>query len=341
MTDSSHPARSFEFLSRRHDGELPPAEAAAFAEHLRTCEPCRVDVETYERTLSAFRGAPTEAPASDLSARILRKIRAQSPSRRPFGVMFGIDIRWAGALATALLVVIIATSLPRETTAPPAVPTPAGPLHAHLVDGADARSEGAARPAPGRERDAVAVRENAQAPSAPAAPPPPEKESRLASSDKDAAPRSREADAPRAPAAEAPVPLAARKAEARAPEALKRQAAFGEAAGGEAGAAAPAERAAAVRLVVTALDGQGAPPPLESDVSDDRIGPLRGQEFIVVLESQGRVRSVSPSGAREEQKLLQKDRADSALDEPARLGVLRELRFRAGDRPRRLLVRVE
>ena len=103
----SHPAQSAEFLSRRHDGELAADEAAAFEAHRLECAECQASVAEFENALAAYRSAPVPPHASDLSARILRKIRATSPSRRPFGVMFGIDVRWAGALAAALLVVII------------------------------------------------------------------------------------------------------------------------------------------------------------------------------------------------------------------------------------------
>ncbi len=111
MSEPLHPAESVEFLSRLHDRELSPAEAREFEAHRESCASCRQAVEDYERSLRAFRASPTSAPASDLSARILRKIREQSPSRRPFGVTFGIDIRWAGVLAAALLVVLIAPAL--------------------------------------------------------------------------------------------------------------------------------------------------------------------------------------------------------------------------------------
>lgn len=348
MTESPHPAQSSEFLSLLHDGELPAAEAAAFEAHRRACEACRHRVEAYERTLSAFRAAPTAAPASDLSARILRKIRAQSPSRRPFGVMFGIDLRWAGVFATALLVVIIATSLPQSRTPEPVAATPtAGPFSAYLVDGVDTSSEIVARDAPGRESDTAKARENAAAA-------PPEnsvrakKESRLASS--------QEAPAPVRPPAAAPPgedetsaprsTLSAQKTEAKAPpDSLRRQATYADPAGGEAGASALAERGFALRLLVTALDSQGTPPPLEGGVVDDRLTPLRGQEFILIVESQGRVRSVSRSGPREEGALSKDKRGrgnvETDAEESPALEALRELRFRPGDRPRRLLVRVQ
>ena len=345
MTDSPHPAQSSEFLSLLHDGELPSAEAAAFEAHRRSCEACRRDVEAYERTLSAFRAAPTAAPASDLSARILRKIRAQSPSRRPFGVMFGIDLRWAGVFATALLVVIIATSLPQSRSPQQVAATPtAGPLSAYLVDSVESSPEDVARNATARKNGAAKAREDA-----PAAPrqnsAPPAKESRLASVEEARAPAPPPAPAPQDETASPSSTLSSQKTEAKAaPKALRRSQAHADPAGGEAGASAFAtERGAALRLLITTLDSQGAPPPLESGGADDRLAPLRGQEFILLIESQGRVRSVSRSGPREEGALNKDKRADVEADAEASPAVeaLRELRFRPGDRPRRLLVRVE
>ena len=102
ISTETHPAESVEFLSRLHDGDLGPAEAAAFESHRAECADCRASVAVFERALSAYREAPVSPVSSDLSARILRKIRATTPSRRPFGVTFGIDVRWAGVLAAAI-----------------------------------------------------------------------------------------------------------------------------------------------------------------------------------------------------------------------------------------------
>ena len=134
-----------EFLSRLHDGELESAEAAAFDSHRRECPECEAAVADFERALAAYRSAPVSPHASDLSARILRKIRATSPSRRPFGVMFGIDLRWAGALAAALLVVIIGAPVfssrkakPGIVPAPPPPPASA-PIPAYVLDAEEER----------------------------------------------------------------------------------------------------------------------------------------------------------------------------------------------------------
>ena len=139
----SHPAQSAEFLSRRHDGELAAEEAAAFEAHRLECAECQASVAEFENALAAYRSAPVPPHASDLSARILRKIRATSPSRRPFGVMFGIDVRWAGALAAALLVVIIGAPVfsRREMRVEPATAAerPSSPIPAYVLDAEEER----------------------------------------------------------------------------------------------------------------------------------------------------------------------------------------------------------
>ena len=140
----SHPAQSAEFLSRRHDGELAADEAAAFEAHRLECAECQASVAEFENALAAYRSAPVTPHASDLSARILRKIRATSPSRRPFGVMFGIDVRWAGALAAALLVVIIGAPVfsrreMRGRPAPAAERPASAPIPAYVLDAEEER----------------------------------------------------------------------------------------------------------------------------------------------------------------------------------------------------------
>ena len=168
----SHPAQSAEFLSRRHDGELAADEAAAFEAHRLECAECPASVAEFEDALAAYRSAPVTPHASDLSARILRKIRATSPSRRPFGVMFGIDVRWAGALAAALLVVIIGAPVfsRREMRAPEtAAERPASaPIPAYVLDAEEERPS--EKSAELRSRSSP-ERPPASAPKAEAAPP--------------------------------------------------------------------------------------------------------------------------------------------------------------------------
>src|ERR1700719_1163348 len=95
--DNAHPARSADFLSRLHDGELTAAERAHFESHRAHCADCRKSALEVEAALSLFRASSTSAPPPDLSARILRTLQAASPRRTPFGVVFGINPKWAAA----------------------------------------------------------------------------------------------------------------------------------------------------------------------------------------------------------------------------------------------------
>lgn len=317
MNDAVHPARSPEFLSRFYDGELAPAEGEAFAAHRAGCEECRRAAESFAATLGAYRSSPTAPAAPDLSARILRKIRAQSPSRRPFGVTFGIDIRWAGVLAAALLVLLLsAPLLLRRAPLAPAAKPPAisarileetPPARAAVVPRADQRPAGGAPAAPAPHapaappalaKDEAAVT-NAQAPSLRAEAPAEEEKRRVG-----LAPRSREKAAPGRMAAEPP---------------------GGEAA---AGSATTELVEAPARVLVLAADGEGTPPMVVARPAGDRLAALRGREFILLVETGGRVRSVAAPGS-------------SAPAGGADSEVLRELRFAPGDRPRRLTVRIE
>ncbi|MGH9365897.1 MAG: hypothetical protein ACRD1B_11640 [Thermoanaerobaculia bacterium] len=110
--NKNHPARSQAFLSRLHDGELSPAERAHFEVHRAHCGQCRAAAADFERALSLFRSARSSPPPADLANRVLRKVQAFGSSRRtPFGSLFSIDLRWAGAFAAALLVLLVATPI--------------------------------------------------------------------------------------------------------------------------------------------------------------------------------------------------------------------------------------
>ena len=327
MNDTLHPARSPEFLSRLHDGEVPAPEATAFGLHRDACAECRQAVAAFAQSLAAFRSAESAPAAADLSARILRKIRAQSPSRRPFGVMFGIDVRWAGIFVAALLVVLLsAPALLRRPEAPAGAPSS---IPARIVDADPARQS--APSAPPRAR----AESRAEA----AAPPLPS----LARARDEAAPAPASASAI---AAEAPAEKESNRPSASAPRAkapapvLRRQVTAAESAGGEAGAANAADAiTASPRLSVRPADGQGAAPALASSIPDERFAALRGQEFVLVVEAQGRVRDVLPSSG--DGFLARSDARSAAAHPPTALDALRALRFAPGDRPRRLIVRIE
>lgn len=336
MTDTLHPARSTDFLSRLYDGELTAAEREAFSEHRSTCDQCRAAAEAFAATLAAFRASPTVPPAADLSARILRKIRAQSPSRRPFGVMFGIDVRWAGVLIAALLVVLIST--PLVTRQPQAVAVPPSSLTARILDApAEPRA-----PAPLARTSAKADSEARPAEAAPAP---------IQLSRKDEAASANAAEAPRpepgtgeGPADEekhryAPPPAVAKSA----PSSRARMAA--EPSGGEAAVSAASPSVVsetaevALRLTVQALDSQGPAPALVSHPPDAQLSGLRGREFVLTIEAQGRVRAVQPSTGNGLVSPTKAQPLDATATSPG--DALLELRFAPGGRPRRLLVRVE
>jgi hypothetical protein len=318
MTDA-HPARSTEFLSRLYDGELDAAEGAAFAAHRASCDECRRAADAFNATLAAFRAEPTPPAAPDLSARILRKIRAQSPSRRPFGVTFGIDVRWAGVFVAALLVVLISAPLvlrrpPVASSAKPAA------IPAHLYDETPVP--------PGPSADARKEVRN-EAPAPPPAAAAPAQTSALA---KDEAAASNAPASPPSVASRAEAPADEEKRRVGLAPPLRQKSIAprpaADAAGGEAGAGTAADFVApTARLFVLAADGEGTPPAVVVRPDAQRLSALRGREFVLLVETGGRVRSVAAAG--------------SAAPAGSEGDVLRQIVFAPSDRPRRLSVRVE
>ena len=376
----SHPAQSAEFLSRLHDGELAPDEAVAFESHRRECEECRAAVADYEGALAAYRETAVTPHASDLSARILRKIRTASPSRRPFGVMFGIDVRWAGVLAAALLVVIIGAPVFRHRTVASPEEAPSGsrpPIPAYVLDTEEPK------PAPARadaDRPArmKAAPNNAAPPSAPAAAAPEAREfaiappststSTLPSSD--AQPRdeiastltrsnaAQEGKSAPPPAPAAPSLQAAAPAQAQAPASAAKESTSSSSladrrrsasapVGGEAGAGADeAAPTIEVKLVIQSADGGSETPEILRTPTDERLAALRGRKYLLVVEPGGRVVAAEEQPARGK---LAKDANDKTEEVDAERAaqmrslsesLMRELVFQAGDRSRRILVTV-
>jgi hypothetical protein len=112
MSQNPHPARSPEFLSRLHDQELTPAERAHFESHRAHCAECRTAAAEFEAALALFRSSGPRPASPDLAARILRKLQQNDSRRRlRFGPTFGIDLRWAGAFAAAVVAAVIASSV--------------------------------------------------------------------------------------------------------------------------------------------------------------------------------------------------------------------------------------
>ena len=209
--NSAHPARSADFLSRLHDGELTAAERAHFESHRAHCADCRKAAQEFEAALSLFRASSTSPPPPDLSARILRRLQAATPRRAPFGVVFGINLKWAAAFAVAILATIVgsvvviqresvARSGPRETPIPVLLQSkqpPAAPRDAPASDAGAVRPRAeASKPLSKEELAPTAV----PAPERYAPAPPPQ-----------AAPLSEgKVQAPARRSAEAPAPRAAR-----------------------------------------------------------------------------------------------------------------------------------
>jgi hypothetical protein len=371
----SHPAQSTEFLSRLHDGELPPPEAAAFEAHRRECEECRTAVAEFETALQAYRAAPVTPHASDLSARILRKIRATTPARRPFGVTFGIDLRWAGVLAAALLVVIIGAPVfsRKAPTIPPApqnesasARSGSAPIPAYVVDEeAPQAAEKKANIPPSLGAQSSARAPKTVAPAAPAAPAvaesrenaagfaaaKPEAPAAVAQSRRDES-RPVEADDVKAkpePAPPAELDAAAPSAGASASKEVggvladrRRSAAAPQ--GGEAGGG-PEEPVVAVKLLIHPADGEGAPPDLARTPADERLAGLRGRTFLLLVEGNGRIRSVEERTPHrnklEKDKARESDDLEGARTRSAEESALREIVFQPSDRSRRLLVTVQ
>jgi hypothetical protein len=351
--DSTHPARSAEFLSRLHDGELTAAERAHFESHRAHCADCRAAASEFETALSLFRASTTSPPSADLAARILRGLESTTRRRPPFGVVFGIDLKWAAAFSTALIAVIIGSAVvfqrdrirshaARETPIPVVLQRPAAPPPA------PAPQEEAAR----RERPPAARAPRADAPEA--APPAP-----ASAPLRDSATSSGEQ-----PFASSPPPQSAAPAEPKV-HAFSRRAAPArveepdrparidepapagvlrrpESAGGEGAAtssAASSEPGPPARVVLVSLDGAGDAPEIVSAGAAERLSDLRGRQYFLLVEASGRVREARADGRRE--RLQKRNMARDAAEVAAAPPSVWSLRFRPSDRPRRLLLRVE
>ena len=344
---ANHPARSADFLSRLHDGDLDAAERTRFESHRAHCSECRRAAAEFEAALSLFRASRTSPPSADLSARILRRLQASTPerSRQRFGIVHGINLKWAAGFAVGVIAAIVGLSVvvereairkavARETAIPiqlqkaerPAAP-PAKPP--------DSASRSAA-PAEGLKAPAEVERRDAFAPEAP--------EARRAN--KDAPGTAIAAEKKRNPSASHEEKEFSTDM-AESGRMMQREAApFGfarnaERPGGE-GAAAPSiassEVAGPARLVVLSLDGEGNPPEILTPDASEALSGLRGRQYLLLVEAAGRVREArleapASRGGRSRAKAS----VESAAAPPPVLG----LRFKPGDRPRRLLLRVE
>jgi anti-sigma factor RsiW len=324
-SNKNHPARSHAFLSRLHDGDLQPAERAHFDAHRAHCAECRTAAAEYERALSLFRSARSSPPPADMANRVLRKVQSVGRPRRPPVVsVFSIDWRWAGAFAAVLLVLLVGTPIAlRQQSKATRAEGPitiamqdregapaAGTISKQLAPPADASGRGAADSAYSPD---IAAQDSGRAQVAPE----PKAEAVAA--------------AAAAPASRAPAPAQAK-----------------ERGGGE-GAREPMlisgdtpvlDRPS--RLVVQPLDAQGSAPELDARPEEPDLTELRGRSFVLLVDASGRVRDVRETAAKTAPAADGK-RRDAALakEKDNAADPLKRLRFKPGERSRRLLVRVE
>jgi Putative zinc-finger len=318
-----HPGRSVEFLSRLHDGELQPAERVRFEAHRAHCAECRRAAIEFEDALSLFRSTRSTPPRSDLASRILRKIQTTNRPRAPFPLRFRIDLGWAALLLTALFAILITTPLvvrkaPTAPTERSTAPKPAaeetekarGPVATSPPRISENRARAASR------RPAAAEERKSAIESAPSA----RKETAL--------PESRVERDALAVSGEAPLVDSVPKSSA-------------ERAGGEGDAStAVAAQTAPLHLSIREIDGFGPPPGLVPGARIDLPAAERGREYVMMVDSQGAVRNVSRAAA-DSGRIAAEPRRSIAKAEVSALSPLFRLRFQPGNRPRRLLVRID
>lgn len=321
--DTQHPARSVEFLSRLHDGELSPAERARFESHRAHCSECRRSAMEFEESLSLFRSARSRPPNADLAARILRKVQAGPRRPSPFGVVFGIDPRWAAAAATVVFGLLLGYAVLERGR-----PSSRIPVSFVTPSPDDASGQASVARAPAGEPEppssvAGSPPRDSRKPRPDSEPPAPSE--RREANPKTAAPVHAEEAAPPpvVVSAEAPLVDSGRAAAARPP-------------------LPPAARAP--RMVIEAIDGHGAPPSLLSESPLEIPPGERGLRYVLLVDSRGTVTEVSPEARRSE---TLETREAPAAGAPtvgaanATPAALSTLRFEPGNRPRRLLVRFE
>jgi hypothetical protein len=307
----THPARSVDFLSRLHDGELDAGERARFEAHRAHCPECRRAVVEFEDAISLFRSTRSSPPRSDLAGRILRKVQSTNRPRTPFPRRFQIDLGWAGLLLTALFAVLITTQIVvRRNPAGPlpdaSSPAPTPPIFVRLP------SPVAAAP---RESSEPALRERENLADTRRATPRRSREEYPTSGTIAAAPK---AEARKTDGVQRSEPRDSGKPESRVePAAPDAASAGGE---GEESSRVPFARPT-LRLSIREADGFGGPPSLLTPLPMALPPSERGREYLVLVDPQGIVRKVTP------------ERGVS--------GMLSRMRFEAGPLPRRLIVRFE
>ena len=332
--DFSHPARSADFLSRLHDGELTAAERVHFESHRARCAECRKASTDFEAALSLFRRSSPSPTPPDLAARILRRLQAASPRRARFGVVFGIDVRWAAVFAVAVIAVIVGSSVVLQRESARREAGAGGPIPVTLRGGGSAVRPSPAPPRP-EVKPPVVVRPGSFAPAPIASPGPFAQEPRPATAGE------RRARAPEESAsqlrAEARRDRPSRPPALAEPQMLRSERSGGE--GATSSSAASAEPAAPARLVFISLDGEGTAPDLATPNAGELLADLRGHEYVLLVEAGGRVREAASPDSRK--TVRPRAAARDTLVESSAPSSVRSLRFKPGDRPRRLLLKVQ
>jgi hypothetical protein len=351
VKNDAHPGRSIDFLSRLHDGELSAGERARFESHRAHCAECRRAAAEFESALSLYRSASTSPASPDLAGRILRRLQTAAPARRrPFGIFHGIDVRWAGAFAAALLAMIIGSAVVVRQQTAPGAKAPATPIPVRLGKSAEQTQAANAAPPAAQDRrmaDAAPRRNDADAGAA--------RESKtvvdlLETAGRPADDRFEESE-PRAapPAAPAAAAAAPKEKDAERPVSERQEGVAGriasrdEASGGERSAAAAPDLAAAasdvaIRLEITALDGEGTPP---RTLRQPELSPAhRGRSYELVVSASGQVLHVLPREEETRLRAQQESAKRQKLEQSPVPEELTGLRFETGNRPRRLLLTV-
>lgn len=362
---TSHLGRSVDFLSRLHDNELTAAERAHFESHRAHCAECRQAAVEFEAALALYRSSrPSPAPA-DLAARILRKLQVSSPRRSPFGVFFGIDLKWAGAFAAALIAVIIGSSIvvQRETKHASA---PTDTTISVVMQDGQPRSEvekSEPRPAPPREvaRRAAAAQPPPSVSSAtppaqhldrdfarepfPAGPSASEgkklkEEVAAAPTDQVAAERDQEQAKPQAKN----VVVSEKSIRGAAPSPSRSESLGGDDPSRSASTYSVETRPTGHVSVLAALDNKGTAPALLNPDEPALSSEDRG-EYVVLVNAQGAVIKIDRPAAGKTERAQAKDKRKAGPPEqPHTIPVneaLRRLRFQPSDRMRLILLRVE
>jgi hypothetical protein len=374
--NTNHPARSHDFLSRLHDGELEPGERAHFEAHRAHCRECRDAAADFERALLLFRSSRSSPPPKDLANRVLRKLQAHTSARRtPFGDLFSVDLRWAGAFAAALLLLLVAAPVvlrqqqlkiaPAEGPIPVelesrGVPPTDKSARARADSGAPSVTSG--RNEPERLRPLQSAQEDVKRANAgavmgyAAAPQEQARHEEKSSTSESAAAKpayqenlkAQAAAAPPAPASADPrAPVSNLNRQVAAAQAPAAAAAAPEAQGGEGArdqVSAPADAISLdrpSRIVVQPLDGLGSPPELDARSPSPSLNDLRGRSYLVLVDSQGRVIDAQETASKTEPNRRDAAVAKEKDSSPPASAALKGLRFKAGARQRRLLLRIE